>query len=75
LTQQNIDFFIEKFQDGYYCDRDQVLEALKNPTYGMFNIIDYSSGYKADFVILKNIPFRQEEFSRRIQMEFYGKTI
>jgi hypothetical protein len=75
LTPQNIDFFVEKFQDGYYCDRDQVREALNNPRYGMFNIIDHSSGYKADFVILKNLPFRQEEFNRRIQMEFYGKTI
>ena len=75
LTQQNIDLFVEKFRIGYYCDRDQVFDALKNPTYGMFNIIDYSSGYKADFVILKNTPFRQEEFSRRMQMEFYGKTI
>jgi hypothetical protein len=75
LTPQNIDLFVGKFQDGYYCDRDQVRDALKNPTSGMFNIVDNSSGYKADFIILKNTPFRQEGFSRRIQMEFYGKTI
>ena len=75
LTPQNIDSFVENFQDGYYCDKDQVKDALVNPAHGMFNIIDHASGYKADFVVLKRIPFRQEEFSRRIQMDFYGKTI
>jgi len=75
LKPQLIDAFIEKFQDGFYCDRDQVNDALNNPGHGMFNIIDHASGFKADFVILKNDPFRQEEFKRRIQMDFYGKTI
>src|ERR1700737_243276 len=75
LTPQNIDSFVVKFQDGYYCDKDQVKDALKAENHSMFNIIDHSSGYKADFVILKDVPFRQEEFNRRIQMDFYGKTI
>jgi hypothetical protein len=41
----------------------------------MFNIIDHATGFKADFVILKNEPFRQTEFARRISMEFFEKTI
>src|ERR1700721_2659006 len=73
LTQQNIDLFIEKFQEGYYCDRDQVLEALKNPTYGMFNIIDYSSGYKADFVILKNTPFNRKNLVEECKLNFMAR--
>lgn len=40
-----------------------------------FNIIDHASGFKADFVVLKSQPFRQMEFSRKIQMDFYGKEI
>ncbi len=41
----------------------------------MFNIIDYASGFKADFVILKNEPFRQTEFERRIKIDCEGVQI
>ena len=41
----------------------------------MFNIIDHASGFKADFVVLKNEPFRQEEFRRRVAMDYFGKRI
>ena len=75
LTPENLEAFVAKFQDGYYCDKNQIQDALDNPNHGMFNIIDHASGYKADFIVLKNLPFRQEEFSRRVQMDFYGKTI
>ena len=36
----------------------------------MFNIIDHASGFKADFLVLKDDPFRQKEFTRRLAMEF-----
>ena len=41
----------------------------------LFNIIDHASGFKADFVVLKNEPFRQEEFNRRKKIDFFDKTI
>jgi hypothetical protein len=41
----------------------------------MFNIIDHASGFKADFVVLKNDAFRQEEFNRRRKVDFFDKTI
>ena len=41
----------------------------------MFNIIDHASGFKADFVILKDDEFRQKEFSRRIEVDYFGKNI
>ncbi|MEP7144943.1 MAG: hypothetical protein ABI707_18810 [Ferruginibacter sp.] len=41
----------------------------------MFNIIDPLSGYKADFVILKNEEFRQEEFKRRIEIKYFERII
>jgi hypothetical protein len=41
----------------------------------MFNIIDHASGFKADFVVLKNEAFRQEEFNRRRKVDFFDKTI
>ncbi len=39
------------------------------------NIIDHASGFKADFVILKNEAFRQEEFNRRKEVDFLDMPI
>ncbi|MGN6508663.1 MAG: hypothetical protein ACTHLD_04300 [Chitinophaga sp.] len=73
LEPKNIDRFVDNFKDGYYCDKDAVNEAVKRQ--GMFNIIDHESGFKADFVVLKSEPFRQTEFERKVEMNFYGRTI
>jgi hypothetical protein len=64
---------IEYFKEGYYCDANAVKEAVQN--HSMFNIIDHSSGFKADFVILKNEPFRQTEFGRKRAIDFYGMPV
>jgi hypothetical protein len=73
LRPQDIDRFVENFKEGYYCDKDDIEDAVQKRR--MFNIIDHATGFKADFVVLKSDPFRQIEFSRRIPMEFFGKTI
>src|SRR5688572_17487846 len=73
LDLNNIDSFVEHFKDGYYCDKDSIADAVKRRS--MFNIIDHQSGFKADFVVLKNEPFRQEEFNRRRKVDFFDKTI
>ena len=73
LREQNIDFFVSNFKEGYYCNEASVKEAVR--THGMFNIIDHVSGYKADFIILKDSSFRQKEFERRNKLDFYGKAV
>jgi hypothetical protein len=73
LEEKNIDRFIQHFQEGYYCDKDAIQDAVKRRS--LFNIIDHASGFKADFVVLKNEPFRQEEFNRRKKVDFFDKTI
>ena len=74
LEAKNVEFFVDSFKDGFYCDRDVVKDAIIGPV-KMFNIIDHATGYKADFVVLKNEPFRQEEFKRRLKVTYFGKTI
>jgi len=61
------------YKKDYYCDLNAVKDAVR--TFSMFNIIDYTSGFKADFVILKNEPFRQMKFSRRKKLDFYGMPV
>jgi hypothetical protein len=73
LEPKNIDRFIQHFQDGYYCDKDAIQDAVKRRS--MFNIIDHASGFKADFVVLKDEAFRQEEFNRRKKVDFFDKAI
>ena len=74
LEAKNLDLFVNSFKDGFYCDRDAVKEALEGPI-KMFNIIDNETNYKADFVVLKDDPFRQEEFKRRLKVAYFGKTV
>lgn len=73
LQPKDIDGFAANFKDGYYCNINSVKDAVKQQS--LFNIIDHASGYKADFVILKNEDFRQEEFNRRVEMEYLGKSV
>jgi hypothetical protein len=69
LQKKDIDTFINYFKEGFYCDKDAIMEAVENR--GMFNIIDHHSGFKADFMILKDQPFRITEFSRRLKNTFF----
>ncbi len=68
MKDEDIDLFMKNFKSGYYCNRDSIIYAMQN--FSMFNIIDHASGFKADFVVLKNQPFRQTEFKRRVEINF-----
>lgn len=73
LLNKDVNDFVENFRDGYYCDKNAVLDAIKD--HSLFNIIDHTSGFKADFVILKNDEFRQAEFHRKVKLDYFGKNI
>ncbi len=73
LKPGDVTYLAEHFKDGYYCDEDAVRDAVLDKT--MFNIIDHKSGYKADFIILKNEPYRITEFERRRLIDFLDMKI
>jgi hypothetical protein len=73
LQLKDVDLFAENFDGDFYCDKQSIRDAITH--HSMFNIIDHASGFKADFIILKNQPFKQHEFNRRIQMDYFGKVI
>ncbi len=73
LQPEDVPTLMQCFNEGYYCDEDAVREAIKNK--GMFNIIDHKSGYKADFIILKDEPYRLAEFERRKPVTFLHSQI
>jgi hypothetical protein len=73
LKPSDASLLSDYFKEGYYFDEESMRDAIKSK--GMFNIIDHKSNYKADFVILKDEPYRQEEFKRRLQIDFLDLKI
>ena len=70
LKDSDIEKLAAAFSEGYYCDTDSIKDAIERK--GMFNIIDHATGFKADFIILKDEPFRQQEFKRKEKADFLG---
>jgi hypothetical protein len=54
----------------FYVSAEAAAAALRER--GMFNIIDVSSGTKADLIFLKSEAFDQSEFRRRTRDSFQG---
>lgn len=53
-----------------YVDAHAVADAVRRRT--MFNVIDPSTGDKADFWLLKDEPYDRERFSRRVHVAALG---
>ena len=60
-------------QDQYYVSADAALQAYG--TEGLFNVVDFASGWKVDFIIRKPRAFSVREFERRQQSEWLGTTL
>lgn len=54
---------VKLFEPDYYVPVETVSRAIARRS--MFNLIHNESVYKVDFIVLKNDPYRQEEFARR----------
>lgn len=63
LNVNNLEEFIGLFPDKFYMNSDTVRQEMQR--YGMFNIIDFESGIKVDFIVRKNTEYRIHEFNRR----------
>lgn len=59
--------------DSYYVSREAALEAYGAE--GLFNVVDFTSGWKVDFIICKSRSFSLTEFERRQQVELLDTTL
>src|SRR5262245_54133291 len=66
LEEKHTDLFVSLFQADYYLDKRTVASAVSRR--GMFNLIHTETVIKIDFVVLKNDPYRHEEFARRVRI-------
>lgn len=58
---------------GLYCDAAAVREATELK--GMFNAIDPTTGWKIDFIVLKNQAFNRAAFEARSSVELSGVSV
>jgi len=73
LRETDVDRLCDLFENDFYVDRDMVRSAVKRN--GMFNIINYESVFKIDFIIRKDDKYRREEFKRRKCIVFEGMEV
>ena len=71
LQMEDIARFSAEFADErYHCDPLSIADSIRHKS--MFNVIDTTSGYKIDFIIRKNTPYRLAEFERKIRNNSLG---
>ena len=63
INKFEIDKLLYAFQNEFYVDRDSIADSMRHQ--GMFNIIHNDSVFKIDFIIRKDIAYRDTEFKRR----------
>jgi len=59
--------------DRYYADEQQALRALANRS--QFNVIDFATGWKVDFIIADNSEYGHTAFARKRLMDIAGRTM
>ena len=60
-------------ESGFYADAEAIKHASE--VRGVFNAIDQSSGWKVDFILLKDRPFSRSEFDGRVSAEVAGLSL
>ncbi len=70
LRASDIEVFLSMFKEGYYIHENSVREEVRRR--GMFNVIDFKTNFKIDFIVRKNTAFHINEFERRQASKAYG---
>jgi hypothetical protein len=57
----------------YYLSREAALDAHARES--LFNVVDFETGWKVDFIICKAREFSQTEFARRRKVELFEQEL
>jgi hypothetical protein len=60
-------------QDLYYADHAQALQAFARKT--QFNVIEFATGWKVDFIIAEDSPYGRSALNRRMLIEIAGASV
>ena len=73
-TQAQLIKLIREFPHSvYYADEEQALQALVNRS--QFNVIDFVTGWKIDFIIAEDSEYGRTAMMRRMPVAIAGTTI
>jgi hypothetical protein len=72
-TADQLEQFLALVGDRYYLSPEAARDALQRRS--MYNIIDFSGGWKADLIVWKDRPFSIEELRRRQPGQFQGASL
>ena len=72
-TAEQLDRFVALLGDRFYVSQEAAREALRRRS--LFNLIDFTKGWKADLIVRKDRPFSIEEFRRRQTSNIHGYQI
>lgn len=70
LEESDAEKLISSFEPDYFVPGDALLSALRER--GMFNLLHLDSVVKVDLIVRKQVPYRQNEFARRVQVALPG---
>ena len=74
LTGQRVAALLARLPgDDYYVCESAAFDAVR--TQRQFNVIDLSTGWKADLIVRKRRPFSRVEFERRQRVEILGVPV
>jgi hypothetical protein len=59
--------------DHYYADEEQALRALSNKS--QFNVIDFATGWKVDFIIAADSEYGRSALERRMLIDVAGTAV
>ena len=69
LNETQIELFLAVFTNHYYHQPSIITEVQRG---GMFNLIDFETGFKIDFILRKDTEYGRMAFSRR---SFYAHVL
>lgn len=73
-TREQLLALMQEFPDDrFYADEQQALQALANRS--QFNIIDFATGWKTDFIIAQDSEYGRSALSRRMLIDMAGTAI
>lgn len=73
LAHEQVAPLVEAFHGDYYIDPDAAFDAVERQA--MFGVIPFNSGFKTDFIVLRDDPFDRTAFARRRQVDWHGTPV
>ena len=67
LQEFMIDRFIKEFHNDFYLSEESIKDAVKKKF--IFNLINYESSMKIDFIVKKDSLYRETEFDRKVKIK------